>query len=118
MGEIAPTYFASSEARERIARVTPAANIVCIFRNPVERIQSLYRVKRAYGMIPWNFEQAIVQRSGIDGIWPVRDAPEGVATNYRRGTDPCELSTTIYEKNRRSYVDQLADFIAAAQISS
>jgi Sulfotransferase domain len=59
MGEVAPTYFASSAARERMAEVVPGAKIVCVFRNPVERIVSLYRLKRAYGLIPWSFEEAI-----------------------------------------------------------
>jgi hypothetical protein len=59
MGEVAPTYFASSEARERIALVAPAAKIACVFRHPVERLVSLYRLKRAYGMIRWTLEEAI-----------------------------------------------------------
>ena len=59
IGEVAPTYFASAVARERIAEIVPAAKIICVFRNPVERVFSLYRLKRAYGMIRWSFEQAI-----------------------------------------------------------
>ena len=43
IGEIAPTYFASSDARERISRLPSVARVICIFRNPVERILSLYR---------------------------------------------------------------------------
>src|ERR1700733_3309125 len=38
MGEVAPTYFASSEARQRIVETIPGAKAVCIFRNPVERV--------------------------------------------------------------------------------
>ena len=34
MGEVAPTYFASAAARERIAQTVPEAKIVCVFRNP------------------------------------------------------------------------------------
>src|SRR5690242_7096592 len=60
MGEVAPTYFASHEARERIAGLLPHARVICTFRDPVERVISLYRLKRAYGMIPWSFEQALV----------------------------------------------------------
>src|SRR5438874_897734 len=59
MGEVAPTYFASATARERIALAVPTAKIVCIFRDPVQRLISLYRLKRAYGMIPWTLEEAI-----------------------------------------------------------
>lgn len=59
IGEVAPTYFACAAARERIALTVPRAKIVCVFRNPVDRIISLYRVKRAYGWIPWSFGEAI-----------------------------------------------------------
>ena len=59
MGEVAPTYFASPAARERMAQTVPEAKIVCVFRSPVERIVSLYRLKRAYGLIPWGFAEAI-----------------------------------------------------------
>jgi hypothetical protein len=59
MGEIAPTYFASPEARQRIAETIPQAKIVCIFRNPVERAVSLYRLKLAYGMYRWSFPEAL-----------------------------------------------------------
>jgi hypothetical protein len=58
MGEIAPTYFASTLARERIAQLIPQSRVICIFRNPVDRLLSLYRLKRAYGEISWNFEEA------------------------------------------------------------
>ena len=59
VGEIAPTYFASPEARERIAQAIPDARIVFIFRDPVERAVSLYRLKLAYGMYRWNFQEAL-----------------------------------------------------------
>jgi hypothetical protein len=59
MGEVAPTYFASSQARERIALMVPEAKILCVFRHPVERLLSLYRLKRAYGMIRWTLEEAV-----------------------------------------------------------
>src|SRR6478736_8849076 len=61
VGEIAPTYFASPSARERIARLIPKAKIVCTFRNPVDRVLSLYRLKRAYGWISWTFEDALTR---------------------------------------------------------
>ena len=61
LGEVAPTYFISADARERIAHSVPNAKIVCTFRNPVERVISLYRLKRAYGMIPWKLEEALIR---------------------------------------------------------
>jgi hypothetical protein len=61
IGEIAPTYFVSADARERISRLRSPVRIICIFRNPVERILSLYHLKCAYGFIPWAFEEALAK---------------------------------------------------------
>jgi hypothetical protein len=110
VGEIAPTYFASHEASERIAQTIPFAKVVCIFRNPVERLVSLYRTKRAYGMVPWNLAEAITRD---------RELVESgkYATNLKRwqqslGTQ--QVLATIYDDLRddpQGYVDALTDFI-------
>jgi hypothetical protein len=60
-GEIAPTYFGSSRARERIAQLIPDVKLAFIFRNPVDRLISLYRLKRAYGMHNWTLEEALAR---------------------------------------------------------
>ena len=110
IGEIAPTYFASREARERIAQVVPGARIVCIFRDPFERLLSLYRVKRAYGLIPWSFEQAL------------RHDPEFLDTSrytanlheWQKTFGVDQVLVTLYDDLRadpQSYLDQIADFI-------
>jgi hypothetical protein len=65
VGEVAPTYFASANAREHISKLIPNAKLVCVFRNPVERVFSLYRLKRAHGMFRWSFEQAIQNDSEL-----------------------------------------------------
>jgi hypothetical protein len=116
IGEIAPTYFASQEARERIRKLAPNAKIICIFRNPVERILSLYRVKRAYGLIPWNFEQALL-------CDPELTESSRYATHLRAwqqafGAD--RVLPTFYDDLRdapQAYVDRLADFIGIARFA-
>jgi len=116
VGEVAPTYFASIEARERIARLIPAARIVCIFRDPVERILSLYRVKRAYGLIPWNFEQAIVED-------PEFMDTSRYSENYRawqNAVGPEQVLATVYDDLRddpQSFVDKLVDFIGVPRFT-
>src|SRR5207237_53907 len=110
MGEVAPTYFASDQARERIALTVPGARIVCIFRDPVERIVSLYRLKRAYGMIPWTFEQAISRD-------PELMESGKYATNlkeWRRRLGAGQVLATVYDDLRnqpQAYVDNVAAFI-------
>lgn len=59
VGEVAPTYFASPAARDRIAQLLPHAKLVIIFRHPVQRLVSMYRMKRAYGIIGWSLDEAL-----------------------------------------------------------
>ncbi len=116
MGEIAPTYFASAQARERIAQTIPEAKLVFVFRNPVQRIVSLYRVKRAYGMYSWSLEQAL-------DLDPELMASGMYATSLRdwqRTFRKDQILLTIYDdlrKEPQSYIDRLADFICIPRIA-
>ncbi len=110
VGEVAPTYFASAQARERIAEAIPAAKVVCIFRDPVERVVSLYRLKRAYGMIPWSFEEAIIRDSEL-----MESGKYGVNLKaWRRTLGTDQVLATVYDDLRdepQSYLDSVTDFI-------
>jgi Sulfotransferase domain len=46
MGELGPTYFSNRVARERIKKHIPDCRILCTFRDPSERLYSLYRLAR------------------------------------------------------------------------
>jgi len=110
VGEVAPTYFASGEACHRIQELIPTAKIVCIFRNPVERVISLYRVKRAYGMIPWNFEDAVLHDREL--IESGRYATHLGA--WRRAFGSSHVLTTFFDdlrKDPQAYVHALSDFL-------
>lgn len=110
VGEVAPTYFASSLARERIGETIPRAKVVCIFRNPVERVVSLYRLKRAYGMIPWSLEEAIVRDSEL-----MESGKYG--TNLKawlRTLGADRVLATVYDDLRdepQTYLNTMTDFI-------
>lgn len=116
IGEIAPTYFASVLARKRIAQLLPGAKIICIFRNPVERILSLYRLKRAYGMIRWSLEEAIIRD-------PELTQSSKYATNlkeWQRDMGADRVLATFYDdlrENPQSYVDGVADFIGVPRFT-
>jgi hypothetical protein len=116
MGEVAPTYFASDAARERIARLVPDARVVCVFRNPVERVLSLYRLKRAYGMFPWTFEQAILND-------PELFDSGRYATHLKAWFNTLgekQVLVMIYEdlkRNPQAYLNTLTDFLGIARIS-
>jgi hypothetical protein len=110
VGEVAPTYFASPPARCRIRELIPRAKIVCVFRDPIQRLQSLYRLKRAYGWISWSFEQAI--QLDVELIESGRYATHLKGWQQDFGAD--HVLPTLFEDLRehpQSYVDQLADFI-------
>jgi hypothetical protein len=109
-GEVAPTYFASPEARKHIARTVPRAKVACIFRNPVERIVSLYRVKRAHGMIPWSFEEALFRDKEL--LESSRYATHLEAWQQLLGKD--QVLPTLYDDLQeapQAYLDVLAGFL-------
>jgi len=92
----------------------PDARIVCIFRNPVERVVSLYRLKRAYGMIPWSLEQAIVRDPEL------MESSKYVANlkAWQRVFGADRVRATVYDDLRddpQAYVDALADFIGVSR---
>lgn len=116
MGEVAPTYFASSQARERIAKLIPEAKVVCVFRNPVDRVLSLYRLKRAYGMSPWTFEHAILKD-------PELLESGKYATHLKAWFDAMgktQVLVTIYEDLKRdpqNYLNTITDFLGITRVS-
>jgi hypothetical protein len=115
MGEVAPTYFASSLARERISECVPDAKVVCVFRNPVERIVSLYRLKRAYGMIPWTFEQALSRDPELlessKYVGHLRAWQQELGTGH--------VLPAVYDdlrENPQSFLDNIVEFIGIPRI--
>ena len=110
IGEIAPTYFASSDARERISRLPSVARVICIFRNPVERILSLYRLKSAYGFIPWTFEEALLNDPEL--LESSRYSTH--LTAWREALGKERVMATIFDDLQhqpQAFVDALAGFI-------
>ena len=115
VGEVAPTYFASPDARERIARLIPHAKIVCTFRNPLDRVISLYRLKKAYGWISCTFDEAL------------RNDPELLesshyAAHLKQWTQifgSSQVLATVYDDihaDPQSYVDKLLDFVGIPRL--
>jgi len=114
MGEVAPTYFGSALARERIAKTVPQAAVVCTFRDPVERVLSLYRVKRAYGHIPWSFEQAILRDPELTNSSKYATHLSEWQSTFGRD----RVLAMVYDDLRddpQSFVDALADFIGVVR---
>ena len=109
-GEVAPTYFASSRARQRIARAAPNAKVICIFRHPFERVLSLYRLKYADGMVRCSFEDAVL----FDPEFLESGKYATHLKAWYRALGSKQVLVTFYEQLRdypQAYIDTLADFI-------
>jgi LPS sulfotransferase NodH len=116
IGEIAPTYFASPEARDRIAETLPEAKIVFVFRNPVERAVSLYRLKLAYGMYRWNFSEALEKDPELftSSLYSTH------LSGWRERFPDEQLLVTIYDDlaaDPQGFVDGIASFIGLPNIA-
>lgn len=114
MGEIAPTYFASAAARARIVQTIGAAKVACIFREPMARIESLYRVKCAYGIIDCGFEEALGRDPEL--LESSRYATHLKAWQNAVGKD--RVLPLVYDdlcQRPQALLDELADFIGLAR---
>lgn len=110
VGEVAPTYFASEQARERIVHLIPHARIVCTLRNPVDRVLSLYRLKRAYGLIRWTFEEALKRDPEL------MDSSQYSVylTAWKSAFGETQVMVALHEdaqSDAQSYIDKVVDFI-------
>jgi hypothetical protein len=109
-GEIAPTYFASAAARERIVHTISNAKVACIFRDPIARIESLYRVKCAYGMTGGSFEEALLRDPEL--LESSRYATHLKAWRNALGED--RVLALLYDdlcQSPQAFLNGLADFI-------
>jgi len=116
MGEVAPTYFVSSDARQRIAQTIPDVKLIFMFRNPVQRVVSLYRMKRAYGMIPWNFEDDLEKDSELidSGMYSTQ------LSEWRRMFSDEQMLVTVYDdlrSNPQQFIDSITAFIGISPIT-
>lgn len=116
MGEVAPTYFASSDARKRIAATIPQAKLVFVFRNPIQRVISLYRIKRAYGILPWSFEEALNNDPELisSGMYSTHLA------EWQRAFPAKQMLITIYEDMRNDpqlFVERVANFVGIRDVA-
>jgi len=110
VGEIAPTYFASPEACARIQSLIPDARLVIIFRNPVQRLISLYRLKRAYGLHAWSLEEALEKDPELLGSSLYASHLKMWQSCFSRG----QLSINFFEnltEDPQGFVDRICTFV-------
>lgn len=109
VGEVAPTYFASPEACARIGSLLPQARLIIVFRNPVQRLVSLYRLKRAYGFYAWSLDEALERD-------PELVASSQYATHlkmWKNWFPSHQLSINLFEdltSDPQGFIDRIARF--------
>lgn len=59
--DVAPDYFGSELARERVARDLGGCRVICILRDPVERSYSYYKLMRRQAWTKLDFESALLR---------------------------------------------------------
>ncbi len=109
-GEIAATYFHSDDARTRIAKMLPDAKIICTFRDPSERLYSLYKLKRASGKLACSFQDAV--RSDPEMVQSSRYAH--YLARWRAEFGPERVLVLIYEdlhSDPDAFVRNVCEFI-------
>jgi hypothetical protein len=117
VGEITPSYFASSAARLRIANDLPECKVICTLRDPVARLYSLYKLMCHLGKIDQpSFELALQKDRPLAGdhryadrlgLWMEACGRENVLVCFYD-----DLAA-----NPQAYLDQVADFIQFPRIS-
>jgi len=114
IGELSPMYFASAEARERIARHLPECKIICSFRDPVERAFSNYRLLRRLVFTKVDFERAAITRGDLLESSRYGTHLADWFDTFRRD----RVLVLIYddlESNPQAFLDSVADFIGIAR---
>lgn len=116
IGEIAPTYFYSREARERIAKDIPGCRIIITLRDPIERQYSLYRLSVWNGRTKVSFAEATERR------WNdiVDECDYAKYIRLWQGTfGESSVLVVLYDdfvSSPQHYVDQICDFIGIPTI--
>jgi len=114
VGELSPMYFASPQARERIAKHLPECRIVCSLRDPVERAYSNYRMLRRIVATNVDFERAATTRSDL-----IESSRYGThLANWFDTFGRERVQVLIYddlESNPQVFLDSVCDFIGIAR---
>jgi hypothetical protein len=113
--EIAPTYFDSPEARQRVKLRIPDCRIICTLRDPVERAWSHYKHWQQRGLIKAPFAIAAFTHNQI--VSAGRYAEHIRAWQNDFGTD--KVLVLLYDDlvaDAHSYLNRLATFLGITQI--
>jgi hypothetical protein len=114
-GEVAPTYFAPPEVRDRIALHIPRCRIICTLRDPVDRFYSHYKMWHRIGVIKASFDYVAAHHREL--LDHTRYAFNVRAWYEKFGRE--NVLVMIHEDSRvdrQGYINRLCAFIGTAPI--
>jgi hypothetical protein len=114
--EIAPTYFDSPEARERVKLHIPECRIICTLRDPVERAWSHYKHWQQRGLIKAPFAEAAFTHGQIVSAGRYADHIRA----WQNGFGAANVMILLYDDLRadpQRYLDSLSAFLGIAPIN-
>jgi hypothetical protein len=114
IGEIGPMYFASPDARERIARDLSQCKIIFSFRDPVERAYSNYRLLRRIVSMKTDFETAATSRGDLLESSRYGTHLESWLKTFGRERTLVLIYDDL-EANPQAFLDSVCDFIGIAR---
>ncbi len=114
VGEFGPMYFASPDARVRIAKDLPECKIICSFRDPVERAYSNFRLLKRIASIKTDFESAATTRGDL-----LESSRYGThLAKWLETFGRARVQVLIYddlESSPQAFLDSVCDFIGIAR---
>src|SRR5215472_11550309 len=108
--EICPTYFSSTEARQRIKLHIPDCRIICTFREPVDRAYSHYKLMRHNVWTRASFEEVVNDSREIAEMNRYAHNLRGWRQTFGRENVLVCLYDDL-ECNPQAYLDTVCNFI-------
>jgi hypothetical protein len=117
VGEITPTYFSNAVARDRIKRHIPDCKIICTFREPAERLYSLYHIARfKRERVPDTFES--YWRAIVDGGSDL-NCYASQLREWQAAFGESNMLVLFYEdlvSDPQGYLDRICDFTGVERV--
>ena len=108
--EICPTYFSSTEARQRIKLHIPDCRIICTFREPVERAYSHYKLMRHNVWTRASFEEVVSSSREIAEMNHYASNLKGWQQTFGRENVLVSLYDDLV-RDAQGYLDAVCKFI-------
>ena len=115
VGEICPSYFGSSQARERIRLAIPDCKIICTLRDPVERAYSYYKLMRQKGQTELSFKKALSKHQKLLACNQYASLVREWQTKFGARNVLVVLNDDLIA-DPQNYLDRITEFVGITRI--